>query len=428
MTIDELKEKLTNKYSDIKFDVSDKKFKNHVVFAYVPSRNLYIDVLNIYPCMWCEDFDMDLHPEGDEIVTFSDYYVNEIMQKVMKNDEDSDKWQKYINDWMFDYGIPRKDLTKASDVNYVVFWDDKLEDANLWFAMGCPDGKDYIKEYSWLPERDLLDFPLYKFTGKPTNLSRIVKYFQFPEFYWRELSLWYDNNPYKSHGKLQGFLYANRSKYINKLPDELTAAEILRGFTISGILRGYTVFDAKLMYEILDNNDYNIKSVYDPCAGWGERMLACYHKNIEYTGVDVNSGLNDGYKNMIEHYEIKNAEFINNDSSKYEPKKSYDAVITCPPYGDIEYYSDFGAENLSHGEFLEWWRQVVDNCCKANPKYFCFQINTKYRDYMLKIVEDAGYKLIDELYFKSNKSSHFNRKKGVNFKTEKESMLVLKKI
>ena len=47
----------------------------------------------------------------------------------------------------------------------------------------------------------------------------------------------------------------------------------------------------------------------------------------------------------------------------------------------------------------------------------------------LKIVEDAGYKLIDELYFASNKSSHFNRKKdGVNLKTEKESMLVLELI
>jgi hypothetical protein len=104
-------------------------------------------------------------------------------------------------------------------------------------------------------------------------------------------------------------------------------------------------------------------------------------------------------------------------------------VLTCPPYGDIEIYSNKGAENFDGKQFLEWWKDVVDKCTAVTPKHFCFQINHKYRDSMLNVVEDAGYKLIDELYFKSNKSSHFNRKKdGVNLKTEKESMLVLEKI
>lgn len=30
---------------------------------------------------------------------------------------------------------------------------------------------------------------------------------------------------------------------------------------------------------------------------------------------------------------------------------SVDAVITCPPYGSTEIYSDVGAENLSHDDF-----------------------------------------------------------------------------
>lgn len=428
MTIDELRTKILDKYPDALFDFNDNNFGKHAVFAYVPSRDLYIDVLNIYPCMWCEDIDEELHPEGDEMITFSDEYVNHIMLKIRDTDDKSnaDKMQNDIDCWMEFYGVPVNDL-KGTDVNYVVFWDSKLEDANLWFAMGCPNGRDYEREYSWIPERDILDYPLYKFTGKPSNLSKVVKYFQFFEFFWRELSLWYNNDPYKAHGRLQGFLYANRNKYINKLPHELTTAEILRGLTISGVLRGYTTFDAKLMYEVLDN--YDIKSVYDPCAGWGERMLACYHKGISYTGVDINPGLICGYTNMIHYYEIKNARFISDDSSKYVPECPHDAVITCPPYSDIEYYTDLGAENLSYDKFLEWWKEVVSNCLKANPKYFCFQINTKYRDDMLKIVEDAGYKLIDELYFKANKSSHFTRKKdGVNLKTEKESMLVLEVI
>ena len=423
MTVDELQTKLSTMYSDVEFQVSTPIFRSHVVFAYIPSRDLYIDVLNSYPCMWCEDFDEELHDEPDDVITFSDEYINEVM---LRNDcgRKRSTEMEQLDDWMANYDIPRAQL---SNVKYVVFWDDQLNDAALWFALGCPYGYDCVYEYSWLPKRDLLDLPLPTFTGTPMNLSKIVKYFQFFEFYWRELAMWYNNDPYRSHGRLQGFLYANRYQYINKKPSELTTAEILRGFTISGILRGYTTFDAKLMYEVLDVHS-DIESVYDPCAGWGERMLACYTKNILYTGVDVNPGLLPGYIGMIEQYDIKNALFINEDSSKYIPEKHHDAVITCPPYGDIEYYSDLGAENYSYDDFLKWWEIVVKNCCKADPKYFCFQINTKYRDPMLQIVENAGYTLIDELHFKSNKSSHFNRKKnGLNLKTEKESMLVLER-
>lgn len=428
MTREELFNEIKALYPDAVMNfVSDKyNFPSRPSFIYIPSRDLYIDIFDNEPHFWVEEYDVELHPEGDEAITQSDEFMNKMMHIAMGQDEDADAAQAVVDFWLSDME-KRKEAAKSNNLNYVVFWDSNLDDAKLWIAMGCPDGRDYEREYSWIPEHDILDYPLRKFTGKPSNLSQIVKHFQFFEFFWRELALWYNNDSYKSHGRLQGFLYANRYKYINKLPNELTTAEILRGLTISGVLRGYTTFDAKLMYEIIDK--YDIKSVYDPCAGWGERMLACHHKNIAYTGVDINPGLICGYENMIDYYRIKNTKFINDDSSEYEPSDLHDAVITCPPYGDIEYYCDLGAENLSYYKFFEWWEKVIKNCSKANPKYFCFQINTKYRDDMLAIVESAGYKLIDELYFKSNKSSHFNRKKdGVNLKTEKESMLILEKI
>lgn len=426
MKLEELKQQLSNKYPDIKFDVTDKNFDKHTVFAFIPSRNLYLDVLNIYPCMWCEPLDEELHPEGDEMITFSDEYINEIMLQVDWINHTTDDLRNKIDNWMDYYGVPRDKLMNTN-INYVVFWDENLEDAKLWFAMGCPDGQDYIREYSWIPEKDIIDFPLVKLTGKPANLSKIIKHFQFFEFYWRELALWYNNDPYRSHGKLQGFLYTNRYKYIEKLPDELTPAEILRGLTISGVVRGYTTFDAKLMYEVIDR--YKPKSIYDPCAGWGERMLAAFCRGISYTGVDINPGLIDGYVNMMNYYNMVDCELLHGDSALYDLERDYDMVVTCPPYGDVEYYCDDGAENLSYNDFLAWWKDVVTKIAVRKPEHFCFQINTKYRDDMLKIVEDAGYKLVDELYFKSNKSSHFTRKKnGVNLKTEKESMLVLESV
>lgn len=35
-------------------------------------------------------------------------------------------------------------------LNYIVFWKTDLSDAKLWFDLGCPDGQDWKKEYSWL--------------------------------------------------------------------------------------------------------------------------------------------------------------------------------------------------------------------------------------------------------------------------------------
>lgn len=430
LTKQELLTKIQSHFPDAILNyVADKyDFPNEPAMCFIPSRNLYIEYFPERPQFWVEDFDAELHPDGDELVTQSDEFMNFMMCQTSIKNKDVDKdfeasIQSEIDRWLI-YRENKRKAAKENSLNYVVFWDEKLEDAELWFAMGCPDGHDYDYEYSWLPQKDLLEYPLVKITGRPGNLSKIVKHFQFFEFFWRELAIWYNNDTFRNRGKLQAYLYANRYKYINKMPDELTTPEILRGLTISGVLKGYTVFDSKLMQEVI--NKYHPTSIYDPCAGWGERMLTAFINNVRYVGVDVNDGLIPGYVNMMNFYNMKNCFFIHGDSSEYDIEDGHDMVITCPPYGNIEYYSDYGAENLKDEDFHIWWGKVVEKIAKKKIKYFCFQINTKYRDGMLKIVENAGYKLIDELYFSTNKSSHFNRKKnGVNLKTEKESMLVL---
>ena len=113
------------------------------------------------------------------------------------------------------------------------------------------------------------------------------------------------------------------------------------------------------------------------------------------------------------------------DSSDIKAYWKTDAVITCPSYGNIEIYSDKGAENLSEPEFLKWWDKVVKNCSEI--RYFCFQINQRYRAAMTEIVEKNGYVKIDEFVYDNNKSSHFTRKNGINTKKEYEIMLVFEK-
>lgn len=46
--------------------------------------------------------------------------------------------------------VNKRCVARDNNLNYVVFWDAYLHDAELWFSMGCPDGRDWDVPYSWM--------------------------------------------------------------------------------------------------------------------------------------------------------------------------------------------------------------------------------------------------------------------------------------
>lgn len=378
---------------------------------YIRSRNLYME-LNaswVHGGHW---FDKDNESDADLLVS----------------------WNKEASDGHPYYGAAAKvwsvmDCKKCraardGKLNYVVFWDADLRDAAVWFSMGCPDGHDYDGKYTWLPERHLSDYePLCRLRPTSGCISRYAKHYQFKEFYKREIATWEANEDYRGL-PLQMYLYWNRLKYIDKVPDELTDIDIARGFKIAGIIYGYSGFDIRLMDEVVKK--YGITSVYDPCAGWGERELYCYTKGITYLGNDINPGLAAGYSRMESEFFMGEQHVYIRDSTDYVCPAGYDATITCPPYGSLEVYTERGAENLSETDFLSWWKKIVDN---TTSRYFCFQINQKWKDRMDEVVQDGGFRFLEEMSYSSNRASHFNRKKdGKVLKREYESMMVYERI
>lgn len=336
-------------------------------------------------------------------------------------DKYTDYYDNAVNVWSQKDVLKRQTAMK-NKLNYIVFWDYKLRDAFVWCAFGCPSGQDYNKEYSWLPKRELKgEYKLYNLYGT-YKFSGYAKYYQFPVFYNREIAMWNSNKMYNGV-PIQIYIYYNRMQYGYKDITTLSDLDIARAFGRSGVMRNHSVFDAMLMQKVIDK--YDIKSVYDPCAGWGERMLCCNDLGVFYTGVDINTSLADGYDRMISDFAINNSKIIFADSAVLDINNHYDAVITCPPYGDTEIYSSDGVENLSSDEFLRWWGTVVEKC--RNIKYFCFQINNKWKSKMSEIVYNQGFKLIEELHFNSVRSSHFTRRNGVNTKREFETMLVFER-
>lgn len=319
--------------------------------------------------------------------------------------------------------VEKRETARVNSLNYVTLWDSDGMDADLWFAMGMPFGKDWEREYSWLPYHYIPeDVDVQNMHLSWSRLSAIVKDAQRKVFYKRELELW-NTNPLRNGkwGTVQAFLYANRYKYLNKLPHELTDRMLLRAFRISGLHMGYTSFNSALMRQVIEK--YNVKSVYDPCAGWGERMMTCGKLGVSYEGCDINSELFEGYKKLYELVDGFKPVLHNNDSANQLVVSDADAVITCPPYKNIEVYSDNGAENLSDEDFAAWWSDVVKNCSYSNVKVFAVQTNQTCRSVFIYALEEQGWMFKEELVFDNNQKSHFHRSAGRD-KREYESMLV----
>lgn len=319
--------------------------------------------------------------------------------------------------------VEKRECARVNNLNYVTLWGSDGMDADLWFAMGMPLGKDYEREYSWLPYHHIPeDVDVSKMRLSWRSLSAIVKDAQRKVFYKRELELW-NENPLRNGkwGTVQVFLYANRYKYLNKLPHELTDRMLLRAFRISGLHMGYTSFNSSLMRQVIEK--YNVKSVYDPCAGWGERMMTCGKLGVSYEGCDINSELFEGHKKLYELIDGFKPVLHNNDSANQLVTGDADAIITCPPYKGIEVYSENGAENLSDEDFAAWWSDVVKNCSYSNAKVFAVQTNQACRGVFEYALVAQGWQFKEELVFDNNQKSHFHRVSGMT-KREYESMLV----
>lgn len=320
--------------------------------------------------------------------------------------------------------VAKREHARAAGLNYVVLWAADGLDSELWAAMGMPVGRDWEREYSWLPDRIIeRDVDV---SGMPLSwrmLSAIVKDAQRSVFYEHELDLW-DENPMRAGrwGTVRAYLYANRWHYLHKLPDELTDREILRAFRISGMHIGFTSFDSEMMRRVIAG--YGIESVYDPCSGWGERMMTCAMLGVGYEGCDINERLQPGYAKLAAKVDGFAPMLHVGDAASQDVRTSPDAIITCPPYMATEVYTDQGAENLCEQDFSVWWAGVVKRCSASCARVFAVQTNQACRQVFLDGLVAAGWRLETELIYARERKGHFHRT-GLSEKHEFESMLVM---
>ena len=395
---------------------------------YIPERDLFIELNGSWSHgrHWYEaDREMD----------------QKTVQTWCKKGEKSQYYRNALGVWT-ERDVRKREAARAAQLNYVTLWDgsEALTDAHLWFALGAPDGHDWDREYSWLDLPESLT-DLREGLGKQvqqwadidvTNagsrqISWLARSGTWETFYARELQMWEaDEVHHRKWGRLRARLLANRLQYLGRLPE--SALEIVRGLSISGEIRSYSTFVNTAMVAVLDR--YEPTHMYDPCSGWGERMLTCAQRGVTYTGTDISEAVVAAHQGLIDRLGLMNVSVSLGDSATRDMRGgSHEMVLTCPPYGDTEIYTSQGAENLDDEAFLEWWKQVVSMSVAPSTRVFAFQISEKWRKRMSAVVQSVlgeQWHLVDEIDASASRN-HFQRAQSRQ-KHRGETMVVFERL
>lgn len=406
----------------------DEKRYPFAVDFYIPERDLFIELNGSWSHgrHWYEvDREMD----------------QKIAQTWRKKGEKSEYYRNALEVWT-ERDVRKREAARQAELNYVTLWDgsEALSDAHLWFALNAPDGQDWERECSWLdlPE-SLIDLrsglegqaeqwaDIDVTEAGSRQISWLARSAVWETFYARELQMWEaDEVHHRKWGRLRARLLANRLHYLGRLPE--SALEVVRGLAISGEIRSYSTFVNTAMTTVLDQ--YKPMSLYDPCSGWGERMLTCAQRGVTYTGTDISEAVVQAHQSLINRLGLTHADVTLGDSATRDMRGgTHEMVLTCPPYGDTEIYTKNGAENLDDTAFLEWWRSVVRMSVAPSTHVFAFQISEKWRQRMTGVAGQElgkGWRLVDEIDA-STSDSHFQRAQSTT-KRRGETMVVFERV
>lgn len=105
-----------------------------------------------------------------------------------------------------------------------------------------------------------------------------------------------------------------------------------------------------------------ISSMLDISAGWGDRMIGAIASGVDYTGVDPNSALQAGYKEIADFFGATNSARVIH--APFEdaviPNTNYDLVLSSPPFWSLEEYSAEPTQShLRHGTPSKWYNDFL---------------------------------------------------------------------
>lgn len=189
-------------------------------------------------------------------------------------------------------------------------------------------------------------------------------------------------------------------------------------------------------------------TILDPFAGGSVRGIVANYIGRKYTGIDIRQEQIDSNREQAVHIlQVENQpQWYVGDSNKVldEFNCEFDMVFSCPPYFDLEVYSDLEGDisNKPYHLFLELYESIISKSCALIKRggYACFvvgEVRDKNGDYIgfvpdtVKAFQKCGMRFYNEAVLLNPVASASMRANG-NMKSQKlvkihQNILVFKK-
>lgn len=213
---------------------------------------------------------------------------------------------------------------------------------------------------------------------------------------------------------------------------------------------GTSIFDpvlCELMYTWFSKDG---DSILDPFAGGSVRGVVANKLNRVYTGIELREEQVES--NRMQAIDIfKNDTmplWIIGDSNKIldSLNNKYDMIFSCPPYGDLEVYSDIDCDlsNMDYDDFIKAYDSIIKKSCNLlkDDSFACFVVGDirdkegYYRGFVadtIKIFNKYNMKLYNDAILLENGLNTAAMRADRYMKTKKlvkthQNVLIFKKV
>jgi len=183
-------------------------------------------------------------------------------------------------------------------------------------------------------------------------------------------------------------------------------------FTKSGI--GISIFDPALCEVLYHWFCPKNGEILDPFAGGSVRGIVANKLCFKYTGIDIREEqIKSNREQSFDFLEVNNQpQWYVGDSNEVLNgfNKKFDFVFSCPPYADLEVYSDLPNDisNMPYNEFMIAYKSIIKKSCDLlkDGSFACFvvgEVRDKKGNYIgfvpdtIKAFTDCGMVLYNEI-------------------------------
>jgi DNA modification methylase len=128
--------------------------------------------------------------------------------------------------------------------------------------------------------------------------------------------------------------------------------------------------------------------ILDPFAGGSVRGIVANYLGYKYTGIDIRQEQIDSNREQgLDILEVNNQPnwYVGDSNELLEPSENcdgdwdeFDLVFSCPPYADLEVYSDLDGDisNKPYNVFMELYESIISKSCRLlkSGGYACFVV------------------------------------------------------